>query len=328
MTPSPTSSGFLSAILIVVSGYVFLSNFTLIKGINSRSNGQRLYLQCITYGLSFALIGFIFRRIFHSFLHFGKSPDFTFGIYDIGVTSLNTSLISLLALQLPITISNGIGGKLDLNIERILAFKFRPRRHRPFVAQEYQKTLNHIERLIYKIINISLLYTRIFWIILQLRCHEYAKWVGFKSLNNNQIDIMTWENLALEDGNIFILCVENKKIFIGFPTTMPDPTHTPDEQTIRFFPIMSGFLCDDFHSLHITEDLIKNIEIESDISENSAPYGIDSQLVLRISKITYIREYDFMEFLDTIDSNSTCACKREIYLAKSENLDSANSNLN
>ncbi|CDG54553.1 membrane hypothetical protein [Halomonas sp. A3H3] len=293
------SSRFLLLILILIAGYIFISNYTLTKGRIARSNGQHLYLKSAVCGLIFFIISYFLQNKLSDYFLFNYTLNFVPNAFkeDIdqltraALLAISLSVFFLTLLQLPVYWSRFILNStwLDRQLEKRFSNKFA---------------------------NFLIKVAEALWLTLQYTGWKYAQWVERASLAGNPVDELLLDVMLDEDGAI-MTCDDNGKVFIGFILELPDPTQPHGERTITMVPIMSGSLCKDFQQLHITTDysdtLLPTIESEADVGTYDSPSDI--AILIYTKKIRILRRFDLGMF-EAFFRRKVCACGHDIYLPK------------
>lgn len=293
------SSRFILLILIIISGYIFISNYTYTRGKIARANGQHLYLKSAVWGVLFFSVSYFIKKQFGNYGAYQYTLNFFARFFESeldplthsAALALTLSVYLLILLQLPVYwIEPLIKSKLIDNAFLRLRKKYKS-----------------------KITAYLLRKMDVFWTAFQYFSLTYVKWLQKKSLSGNPVDELLLQLMSDNEGAI-MTCDENGKVFIGFVLGMPDPALPAEERVLSIAPIMSGSMCKEFQQLHITTDyseafytyhngILKDQSIE------------DIAALVFTKKIKILRRFDIALF-DSFFKRKVCACGHDIYLPR------------
>lgn len=293
------SSRFLLLILIIISGYIFISNYTYTRGKIARANGQHLYLKSAVCGFILFSISYFLKHLYGDCTAHKYTLNLFARIFEdeidplthTSILSLTLSIYLLIILQLPV-----------YWVEPLIKSNFIDNALLRLRKQNKNKTINYFIRKIDAI-----------WTTFQYFSLAYVKWLQKKALSGNPVDELLLK-LMSGDGGAIMTCDEHGKVFIGFVLRMPDPVLPPEERVISIAPIMSGSMCKEFQQLHITTDYTDAFyTYHNQILEHQ---NIDDIAALVFTKrIKILRRFD-IELFDNFFKRKVCACGHDIYLPR------------
>ncbi|WP_237673812.1 hypothetical protein [Vreelandella profundi] len=293
------SSRFLLLILIIISGYIFISNYTYTRGKIARANGQHLYLKSAVCGFFLFSTSYLLKHLYSDSIAYQYTLNLFASVFEeetdrlthTAILSLTLSLYLLILLQLPVYwVEPLIKSRL---IDSVL-LRLR-KKHK-------NKTINYLIRKI-----------DVLWATFQYLSLSYVKWLQKKALGGNPVDELLLQ-LMSGDGGAIMTCDEHGKVFIGFVLRMPDPVLPPEERVVSIAPIMSGSMCKEFQQLHITTDYTDAFyTYHNKILDHQNIEDIAALVFTKRIKI--LRRFD-IELFDNFFKRKVCACGHDIYLPR------------